>query len=108
MKEIRLLFEPKEGTNVNHNEMFRHYASSWLDGFDEARYGGHISMDLGDKVGDIMEPVYQFIFDEPTDACYTYLDEYITRNPLCGYYVHMYTRYPKDGESKHAKVYGIE
>ena len=28
LKEIRLFFEPKSGTNVNHNEMFEHYAAA--------------------------------------------------------------------------------
>ena len=52
LKEIRLFFEPKSGTNVNHNEMFKHYASSWLDGFD-AEWGGAISMNRLEKVDNV-------------------------------------------------------
>ena len=104
LKEIRLFFEPKSGTNVNHNEMFKHYAGSWLDGFD-AEWGGAISMNELDKVGDVLEPVYQFILREPSPACKDYLEEYIERNTLHGYYVHMYSKYPNEN-SQHSRVFG--
>jgi hypothetical protein len=81
LKEIRLFFEPKLGTNVNHDEMFKHYASNWLDGFN-AIWGGRISMDACEKVLGALEPVYQFIIHYPTDACKNYLEGYIDRNTL--------------------------
>ena len=104
LKEIRLFFEPKSGTNVNHNEMFKHYASSWLDGFD-AEWGGVISMNELDKVGDVLEPVYQFILRNPSPACKDYLEEYIDRNTLHGYHVHMYTQHHNQNLAHH-KVFG--
>ena len=104
LKEIRLFFEPKSGTNVNHNEMFKHYASTWLDGFD-AEWGGVISMNELDKVGGILEPVYQFILREPSSACKDYLEEYIDRNTLHGYHVHMYTQHHNQNLAHH-KVFG--
>jgi hypothetical protein len=106
LKEIRLFFEPKLGTNVNHSQMFNHYASHWLDGFD-AEWGGSISMDAGQKVLKIFEPVYQFILRNPSVACKLYLEEYISRNTLIGYYVHMYTR-ELNKNFQHYKVFGNE
>ena len=105
MSEIRLFFEPKHGTNVNHDEMFEHYTSNWLDGFD-VEFGGNIAMNAVDKVLGKLEPVYQYILREPSYACLEYLDEYINRNPLHGYYIHMYVRNIELGISQHFKVYG--
>ena len=104
LKEIRLFFEPRSGTNVNHNEMFKHYASSWLDGFD-AEWGGAISMNRLEKVGNVMEPVYQFILRNPSQACKDYLEEYVDRNPLYGYHVHMYTQHHNQNLTHH-RVFG--
>lgn len=104
LTEIRLFFEPKPGTQINHNEMFEHYASNWLDGFD-ARYGGFIIMDALKKVTEAFEPVYQYIFDNPSHSTKDYLEEYIERNTLHGYYVHMYTKYTNEN-SQQFRVFG--
>ena len=91
MEQIRLFFEPKKGTNVNHSEMFKYYINNYLDGFN-GYYSGFIAMDAGEKVIGEFEPVYQYIIDDPSDACSAYLMEYLERNPLAGYYVHIYNK----------------
>jgi len=84
--QIRLFFEPKTGTEVNHTKMFEHYVLNWLEGFD-CHFGGFITMPVHEKIHGALEPVYQVIFDDPTEACKAYLNEYINRNPLIGYIV---------------------
>lgn len=95
MREIRLFFEPKKGTCVNHSKMFKHYVENYLADF-EGEYGGSISMKIRDKVLGAFEPVYQYIIREPTHTCINYLQEYIRRNPIEGYYVHLYIKEPNE------------
>jgi len=93
MSTVRLLFEPQPGTCVNHATMFEHYASNYLSDFNFS-FGGHISMDLMDKVGDAMEPVWQFIDNDVSTVTMVKLDEYLKRNPMEGYHVHLYNQEP--------------
>ena len=74
-----------------------------MSGFD-GRFGGFIAMDADEKVLGVWEPVYQYILDNPSDACHTYLFEYLSRNPLAGYYVHAYCK-PERGNSKHVQYF---
>lgn len=108
MKELRLYFEPKENVNVNHNAMFKHYADNYLADFLDAglHYGGFISMNIMEKVGSKLEPVYQYIIQDYNADC----DEddialYVQNNPMKGYYVHVYTKHGNNN-LKHSVVYG--
>lgn len=91
MKEVRLFFEPKTGTNVNHDLMFKHYVENWLSDIG-GEYSGSISMDCMKKVHGAFEPVYQWILKDVSDTRLMYLRDYITRNPLHGYHSHLYTQ----------------
>ena len=104
IKEIRLFFEPKLGTCVNHSKMFKHYADSYLEGFP-IQFAGSISMDSLQKVEYNMEPVYQYIMRDASISCNNYLIEYLTRNPLHGYYIHMYHKYPNENLIKISNVF---
>lgn len=88
-KTLRLCFEPKLRVNVNHDDMFRHYAENYLSGFD-IEWGGIIAADATRKVEGKFEPLYQYLIWEASEVCRNYLLEYLERNPMCGYYVHVY------------------
>ena len=101
IKEIRLLFEPKKGTCVNHSAMFKHYADNYLSE-TAMQFGGHISMNVVDKVGNTLEPVWQYLL-KCTDETANNIRHYVAMNPMEGYYVHVYTK--EDNEnSKHMMV----
>lgn len=88
-KTLRLCFEPKKQVNVNHNAMFRHYAENYLSGFN-IEWGGIIAIDATQKVEGKLEPLYQYLIWEASTACRDYLLEYLDRNPMDGYYVHVF------------------
>ncbi len=105
MKELRLFFEPKPGTKITTNNMFKHYAGNYLADLN-IHYGGYISMNALEKVGEVLEPVYQYIarFTGHTDNSKE-IQEYLARNPMEGYYVHAYTKTGNENLT-HTKVYG--
>ena len=87
--DLRLCFENKSGVNIDDASVFRHYAGNYLAGF-EANWAGTVSVSHADKKTGTMEPLWQVMIEEASPACRDYLCEYLSRNPMCGYYVHVY------------------
>ncbi len=86
---LRLCFENKAGINIDDEHVFRHYAENYLSGF-EIEWGGSISVGHDDKHTGNMEPLWQYLIRDASPACRDYLCEYLTRNPMAGYFVHVY------------------
>ena len=99
MTLLRLFFEPDPNVNVNHSDMFQHYAENYLAGFD-VEFGGFISMDLTEKIHGRFEPVWQYIIRNSTVATENYLKEYLRRNPMDGYAIHIYKKKPNQNPVK--------
>ncbi|USG60030.1 hypothetical protein NBZ79_12665 [Sneathiella marina] len=91
--DLRLCFEHKAGVNIDEDDVFRHYAENYLNGFD-VKWGGSISVPHMDTKTGPMEPLWQYIIHDASDACRDYLKEYLTRNPMAGYFVHVYETEP--------------
>jgi hypothetical protein len=87
--DLRLCFEHKAGVNIDEADVFRHYAENYLNGFD-VKWGGSISVPHVDTKTAPMEPLWQYIIHDASTACRDYLKEYLQRNPMAGYYVHVY------------------
>ena len=89
-KFLRIMFEPRKDVNVNHDEMFKHYVMNYLEGFD-TEWAGAVAFDYNRKKAEkpTGEPLYQVLIRNHTYAAKMYLLEYIKRNPLCGYYIHV-------------------
>ena len=88
--DLRLCFENKAGVNIDDKSVFQHYATNYLAGFD-VRWAGSIMITHLDRKTQSMEPVWQYIIRDASPACRDYLCEYLARNPMCGYFVHVYT-----------------
>lgn len=86
---LRLCFENKSGVNIDDATVFQHYASNYLAGFD-IEWGGTIMITHQDRKTGSMEPMWQYVINNASTACRDYLCEYLDRNPMCGYYVHVY------------------
>ena len=86
---LRLMFEPGLNVNVNHDDMMKHYFTNYLDGF-AVEWSGIISFNAKRKKYDQrFEPLYQMHIWDSTKATREYLLEYLDRNPIIGYYVHV-------------------
>ncbi|MCF8469049.1 MAG: hypothetical protein K9G33_16765 [Sneathiella sp.] len=86
---LRLCFENKAGVNIDEAAVFRHYAENYLSGFD-VKWGGSISVPHLDTRTNSMEPLWQYLIEGASTAARDYLIEYLNRNPMAGYYVHVY------------------
>jgi len=87
--DLRLCFEHKAGVNIDESNVFRHYAENYLNGF-EVNWAGSISVPHTDTKTEPKEPLWQYIIRDASSACRDYLREYLDRNPMAGYYVHVY------------------
>ena len=87
--DLRLCFENKAGVNIDDKSVFMHYASNYLAGFD-VRWAGVVSIGHTDRRTNSMEPMWQYRISAASTACRDYLCEYLGRNPMCGYFVHVY------------------
>ena len=96
---LRLCFENKSGVNIDDASVFRHYAANYLSGFD-IQWGGTIMITHRDRKTGSMEPMWQYVIADASSACRDYLCEYLDRNPMCGYYVHVYESHPGEGTAK--------
>jgi len=88
---IRLIFEPEPNVNVNHDRMFEFYSENYLSDFD-TKWGGTIVMDNLVKKHYRQEPCYQR-YIESSQGDQTTLNkimEYVKRNPMAGYTIHIY------------------
>ena len=87
--DLRLCFENKAGVSIDDMAAFKHYAENYLSGFD-VQWAGSVSVAHRDKKTANMEPLWQLRVHSASPACRDYLCEYLTRNPMCGYFVHVY------------------
>lgn len=97
--DLRLCFENKAGVNIDEASVFRHYAENYLNGFD-IEWGGSISVPHSETRTSPMEPLWQYIIPNASTACRDYLVEYLNRNPMAGYFVHVYETGLGDGDRK--------
>lgn len=87
--DLRLCFENKAGVNIDESEVFRHYAENYLSGF-EIEWAGTVSVPHHQVLTGAMEPLWQYRIEDASVACRDYLCEYLERNPMAGYYVHIF------------------
>ena len=91
--DLRLCFENKAGVNIDDKAVFQHYASNYLAGFD-VKWAGSIMIPHQERKTRSMEPVWQYMIQGASIACRDYICEYLARNPMCGYFVHVYELQP--------------
>ncbi|MCC3304815.1 hypothetical protein [Sneathiella sp. HT1-7] len=96
---LRLCFENKAGVNIDEAAVFRHYAENYLSGFD-VKWAGTISIPHHDTNTNPMEPLWQYVIEDASQAARDYLVEYLDRNPMAGYFVHVYEVNSGDGDRK--------
>lgn len=95
------MFEPEPGVRCNVDKMFRCYAENYLSDFPQFKWGGYIVMDAKDykhSNSAANEPVYQFLATGVDDMLLNQVFEYIQRNPMHGYYSHIYVGRPNENE----------
>ncbi len=97
--DIRLCFENKSGVKIDEASVFRHYAENYLAGFD-VEWGGSISVPHNQTHTKQMEPLWQYYIRDASQPCRDYLIEYLNRNPMAGYFVHIYEVLPGAGDNK--------
>jgi len=91
--DIRVCFENKEKVNVDDAAMMRHYSESYLADFSP-EWAGFIMLPHNETKRGTMEPVWQVLIRNATDRTEHDLIDYLQRNPMAGYHVHVYR---KDG-----------
>lgn len=91
--DLRLCFENKAGVSIDDETVFQHYAVNYLSGFP-VEWAGSVSLCHRDRQTGIMQPVWQYRITDASPACRDYLCEYLTRNPMCGYHVHVFEKRP--------------
>lgn len=88
---LRLCFENKMGVSIDDEHVFQHYAENYLSGF-QLEWAGSVSVSHRDKKTKGMQPLWQYVIRDASIACRDYLREYLDRNPMCGYFVHVYEK----------------
>jgi len=83
------MFEPHQDVNINDPMLFLHYAENYLEDFHPA-WAGRASMSHSEKVEGKLEPVWQFMIRDSDNSCRQELLNYLDRNPMEGYWVHVY------------------
>ena len=88
---IRLIFEPEQDVNVNHDKMFDYYSENYLSDFN-TKWGGTIVMDNFVKKHYRQEPCYQRYIESSQGDQETLnkIMEYVKKNPMAGYITHIY------------------
>ena len=98
---IRLMFEPEPGVKCNVDKMFRCYAENYLSDYPAFKWGGFIMMNvLEHKYTKTLngEPFYQYVASETSLSFLVTISDYIRKNPMHGYYVHIH--YSVDGQNE--------
>ena len=93
---LRLCFEPKSGVSIDDADTFQHLVENYLSGFD-IEFAGYVAVASIDKRTENMQPLWQYLIRDPSLACRNYLIEYLNRNPMAGYWVHVYERTERSG-----------
>lgn len=89
--DVRLVFVPMKGTNVNHDEMFRCYVENYLDGFSGG-YAGYIVSQSTVNGAMRTGVYYQYLIKDCSYNELRYLIEYLERNPMHGYWIDLYSK----------------
>ncbi len=97
--QLRLCFENKAGVSIDDEHVFQHYAENYLSGF-QLEWAGSVSIGHRDRKTRSMQPLWQYMIRDASLACRDYLCEYLQRNPMCGYFVHVYEKERGVNESK--------
>jgi hypothetical protein len=93
--QLRICFENMESVNVNDASMMRHYAESYLDDF-RPEWGGFVMLPHDETVRKTMEPVWQMFIRNASEEKESKLLNYLRRNPMAAYHVHVYRN--EDGQ----------
>ena len=101
MTRFRLMFEPHLDVIINDPKLFEHYARNYLDEFP-VEWGGSIAMSQMEKNEERLEPVWQLLIPEGDENCKTKLLSYLDKNPMEGYWVHVYE---ESGNGESAKIH---
>ncbi|WP_207480812.1 hypothetical protein [Arenibaculum pallidiluteum] len=91
--DLRICFENQESVNVNDSAMMRHYAESYLADY-RPEWAGFVMLPHDETRRATMEPVWQVLVRDATARTEADLLDYIARNPMAAYHVHVYR---KDG-----------
>lgn len=89
--DLRLCFENKAGVSIDDEAVFQHYAFNYLSGFP-VEWAGIVSLGHRERLTANMQPLWQVRIADASIACRDYLCEYLARNPMCGYYVHVFEK----------------
>ncbi len=88
---LRVCFENMESVNVNDPAMMRHYAESYLADF-RPEWAGFIMLPHDETRRATMEPAWQVLIRNATAETERRLIDYVTRNPMAAYHVHVYRK----------------
>lgn len=97
--DLRLCFENKSGVKIDEASVFCHYAENYLAGFD-VEWAGSVSIPHHETKTAPMEPLWQYFIRDASVACRDYLKEYLDRNPMAGYFIHIYVHNAGEVETK--------
>lgn len=87
--QLRVCFENQSSVNVNDGAMMRHYAESYLADFSP-EWGGFIMLPYDETRRKRMEPVWQVLIRNADPSVEQELLDYIDRNPMAAYFIHIY------------------
>ena len=88
---LRVCFENMESVNVNDAVMMRHYAESYLADF-RPEWAGFIMLPQDETCRATMEPAWQMLIRNATPETERQLIDYVRRNPMAAYHVHVYRK----------------
>lgn len=89
--QLRVCFENMETVNVNDPSMMRHYAESYLADF-RPEWAGFIMLPQDETRRATMEPAWQMLIRDASPDLEAKLLDYLRRNPMAAYYVHVYRK----------------
>ena len=87
--QLRICFENMETVNVNDATMMRHYAENYLADF-RPEWSGFIMLPHDETARKTMEPAWQMFIREANSDTERRLVDYLERNPMAAYHVHVY------------------
>jgi hypothetical protein len=87
--QLRICFENMETVNVNDAAMMRHYVESYLADF-QPEWAGFIMLPHSETARKTMEPVWQVLIRDASSDTERRLKDYLRRNPMAAYHVHVY------------------
>ena len=88
---LRVCFENMKSVTVNDATMMRHYAESYLSDF-RPEWAGFIMLPQDETRRATMEPAWQMLIRNATPETERQLLDYVRRNPMAAYHVHVYRK----------------